>query len=450
MMHNTGRGGFEDVTRGAGLEAVAGLPQGAIFLDFDNDSDQDLHISAYGRGQLFQNEGGYFVDATSATGLDLAERCGGAPCYSIAASAGDYDRHGHLDLLVINHVGIDQVSAARRSMTRLYPVLYQPQRLLLFHNTGRATFADATDSSGLGPKAARRASAIWTDVNSDQWPDLFVANYLGSNELYLNQADCSFVEQAHAAGLAGYGSSRGVAAGDFDNDGDFDLATTNLIGAGVSLYVNHGSARFRQLAGKAGLSSSKVATGWGIEFVDVDLDGHLDLAVSAGPVSSSAIKDTENRLYRNRGDGTFVDVSEARGDMFDNLVSRGLASLDLEGDGDSDLVVAGADGAAPMLLRTDLARPSRWLQVRLEGVQSNRDAVGARVELTRTDGLRAVQEVRAGASYQGSSSKTLCFGLGDAGLRELDITWPSGRRSVIDSVPVNTRLEIRESERPES
>jgi enediyne biosynthesis protein E4 len=443
LYRNLGDGSFEDVTAAAGLSDIIGYPQGAIFFDFDNDGRPDLYITAYGGGQLFRNEGGTFRDITAEAGLSMEGRCGRALCYGAAAAAADFDRDGHLDLYVVNNVDWDMGDPGQIGPRRLFPAFFPAQRSFLFRNNGDGTFTDVTAESGIDNAGGKGLGAVWADFDGDGWPDLYVANDLSRNTLYINNRDGTFREIGAEAGVDEIKSSMGVTVGDFDHDGRIDIAITNLQGSKITLFQNMGDLRFEYATDRAGLAPSRRASGWGIEFVDFDFDGHKDIVSASGPVWERSSTETEDLLFRNLG-GRFQDVSNRSGAAGGQVVSRGLAIADLDRDGWPDLVFAGADGAAPRVLRNRAQQPNGWMQIWLEGTRSNRDAIGARVELVRTDGLRIAQEVRAGSSYQSSSTRALFFGLGDAGFEELTVRWPSGETETFRDLPTQQIITVRE------
>lgn len=444
LFRNNGDETFENVTQKAGLVGLRGLVQGALFFDYDNDGDPDLYVAAYDGGQLFRNEGGTFRDATAEAGLLLDGRCGELPCFGSSATAADYDRDGHLDLLVVNNVYWDADDPDQIGRRQLFPAFFPAQPAFLFRNRGDGTFADVTEATGLTNAGGKGLGAVWTDLNRDGWPDVYIANDLSPNRLYVNRGDGTFAEFAESAGLDEIKSSMGVTAADFDHDGEMELVTTNLKGSKVSLFRNMGGLRFDYATDYSGLASSARASGWGIEAVDVDLDGHLDLAVSGGPVWEKTPTDTRNLLFRNTGQGRFEDVTLTSGAIQAGTVARGLAVADINRDGQPDLVFANADGESPLLLCNESPSPNGWLRLHLEGTASNRDAVGARVELLRADGLRIVQEVRAGGSYQSTSTRALFFGLGDSAPAELKIHWPSGAVETYTDLQANAILQVQE------
>jgi enediyne biosynthesis protein E4 len=446
LYRNRGDGTFEDITEEAGLAHIAGYPQGALFFDFDNDGWQDLYVASYGGGQLFRNEEGTFVDVTDSAGLSLEGLCGVHPCFSSAAATADYNRNGHLDLFIVNNVDWDIHDPAHYGERRLFPAFFEAQRSILFKNNGDGTFSNVTAESGVTNEGGKGLSAVWLDFNNNGWPDLYVANDLTRNRLYLNNQDGTFTEFGAGAQVNEVKSSMGVNASDYDHSGHLDLVTTNLEGSRISLFRNRGDLRFDYATGHAGLNPSARSTGWGIEFVDLNFNGHPDLIKAAGPVWALNPGDAENLVFRNDGEGRFIDVTNAVGRFSNSAVSRGLVIIDVLNNGKPDLIVNNIDGGTPQLLMNITETDHGWIKLTFEGTMSNRDAIGARVELQRTDGLRIVQEVRAGSSYQSTSTKALFFGLADAGVERLTVRWPSGITETVRDVPLNTTLHLREQE----
>jgi enediyne biosynthesis protein E4 len=444
LFRNRGDGTFEDRSEEAGLAEIAGYAQGALFFDYENNGMQDLYVAAYGGGQLFRNEGGVFRDVTLEAGLSLEGRCGAALCFGVAAAAADFDRDGLLDLFIVANVDWDMHDPAQVGPRRLLPTFYAPQRSFLFRNNGDGTFTDVTATSGVDNRGGKGLGAVWADFDGDGWPDLYVANDMSRNTLYRNNGDGTFTEVAAAAGVNEVKSSMGVTVGDFDNSGRLDIAITNLKGSRISLFRNLGDWRFEYVTDEAGLAPSTRSSGWGIEFVDFDYDGHLDLVMSSGPVWEESEGEADDLFFRNRGTGGFEDVTVRSGALGEQVFSRGLAMGDFDRDGWPDLAFANVHAATPRLLRNRAGQSHSWLQLRLEGTESNRDAVGARVEIVRADGLRLVQEVRAGSSYQSGSTRALFFGFGDSTPTAATVFWPSGRTEAIEVPSLNRIVRVRE------
>jgi len=224
LFRNQKDGTFQDVTNRVGLSDIKGYPQGALFFDYDNNGTQDLYVASYKGGQLFKNKNGQFVDVTDSARLDMEGRCGSMPCFGAGATAADYNRDGFLDLLVVNNVAWDLNEPAHQGEHRLFPAFFDPQPSILFENNGDGTFSGVTEKSGLHNKEGKGLSAVWMDVNSDNWPDVYITNDLSHNKLYINNKDGTFTNLAPSMNVDEIKSSMGITGSDFENDGDEDRA----------------------------------------------------------------------------------------------------------------------------------------------------------------------------------------------------------------------------------
>lgn len=455
LYRNLGDGTFRNVTEEAGLDAIIGFPMGALFFDYNNNGMQDLYVAGFDGGQLFENRGGYFVDVTQEAGLNLDGLCGQLPCMAAAASASDYNKSGYLDLLVVNNVSWNPDDETSYGLPAMLPFKYNAQPVFLFRNNGDGTFTNVSEESGLTNTDVWRhgndgkgLSAVWTDVNNSGWPDVYIANDTTPNHLYINYRDGTFREISVAAGVAELKSSMGIDTADFDYNGDYDLITTNLEGEMLSLYKNYGNYRFDYITPSTGLIPSGFGSGWGILFVDLDMDGYLDLAVANGALLQALQKERENEnmFFHNNGKGSFRNVSNDVIHFPNDMISRGMSYLDVQNNGKPDLIISNIDGAKLQLLLNKTENENNRIRLDLEGVVSNRDAVGARVYIEREDGLVQNQILKAGNSYQSSSSKSLYFGLGESSIKEMIIEWPSGNRDELYKLPVNHILHVREGE----
>lgn len=446
LYRNNGDGTFTDITKEWGLDRIEGYPQGALFFDFNNNGRQDLYVAAYQGSQLFRNDGGHFTDITAGAGLSLDGLCGNDPCFASAASAADYNRDGYLDLLVVNNVDWDINDPSQYGEQRLFPAFFKAQPSILFRNNGDGTFTNVTEETGIQNRDGKGLSAVWFDFTQNGWPDLYFANDLSRNRLYINNGDGTFREMGAGAQVNEVKSSMGVAAADVTGNGHQDLFTTNLEGTGISFFRNSSFSRFEFATHYSGLNPTMRSSGWGVELIDLNRNGRLDLVMAAGPVWDPEPKDAENLFFLNRGNGQFEDITFRAGDFENRSTSRGLSVLDIYGDGQPDLVILNIDGSGVQLLHNRTSNENSWVTLRLTGTESNRDAIGARVVLTRTDGKELTQEVKAGSSYQSTSSKALFFGLADAGVAELKIQWPSGREEVLYDLPTNRIVDLVEGE----
>lgn len=446
LFRNNGDGTFDDITDEAGLSNLMGYPQGALFFDFNNNGRQDLYVASYEGGQLFKNEGGQFTDITEQSGLSMDGLCGDYPCFGSAASAVDYNRSGYLDIYIVNNVDWDINNPAQYGERQLFPAFFAAQESFLFRNNGDGTFTNVTEETGVSNKGGKGLSAVWLDFNNNGWPDLYIANDLTRNHLYINRGDGTFSDIAASARVNEVKSSMGVAAADYNGNGLDDLIITNLEGSYLSLFRNMGDLRFDYSTHYSGLNPSRRSSGWGVAFADLNLNGHFDIIKAAGPVWDPEPIDAENLFFENKGSGIFSDRTLSAGDFKNESTSRGLAVLDILNNGKPDLIINNIDGGTPQLLLNKTDHNHNWLKITLEGTESNRDAVGARVELERTDGHIIYQTVQAGGSYQSTNTKSLFFGFKDSDAKNLKIRWPSGNIQVVDELPVNTHLHIKEQQ----
>jgi len=454
LYRNMGDGTFENITAEAGLDNIRGYPMGALFFDFNNNGRQDLYVAAYNGGQLFENRGGYFVDITDAAGLNLEGTCGETPCMAAAPSATDFNKSGYLDLLVVNNVSWDFHDELSFGLKAILPFNHDAQSVILFRNNGDGTFSDVSEESGVTNidnfghgNDGKGLSAVWTDVNNNGWPDVYIANDTTPSRLYVNNQDGTFRDISNSANLAEFKSSMGIDSADFNNNGNLDLITTNLEGEMVSLFRNYGDYRFDHVTTSTGLIPSAWGSGWGILFADLDFDGHQDLVIANGALLEAIHKEKENEniFFRNDGNRMFRNVSEDVVQFPNNEFSRGMAMTDVTNDGKPDLVISNINGSKSQLLINKTENGNNRIRLDLEGTNSNRDAVGARVYVEREDGLIMNQIVKAGNSYQSTSSKSLFFGMGESGISELRIQWPSGRTDIFSDVPVNRILRVTEA-----
>jgi enediyne biosynthesis protein E4 len=438
LYHNNRNGTLTDVTKQAGL-AIEMYGMGVAVGDFDNDGFPDLFITCVGQSRLFRNTGrGTFADVTKASGLD------GREAFSTSAMWVDIDRDGHLDLVVCNYVRWSperDVFCSLDGTQKSYctPEAYRGETSWLFRNRGDGTFEDITATCGIFDSGSKALGVALLDDDQDGWPDILIANDTEPNKLYRNQRNGRFRDVALAAGVAlsEDGKARagmGVDAGDFDNSGRMGLAITNFEGEMMGLYRAEQAGRYRDVAVASGVGpASKNRLGFGCLFADVDLDGDLDLIVVNGHIDDTVRNIPGNvgyaqppHLFLNDG-GRFRDVASQAGGGFEQpRVGRGLAVADFDRDGDVDILLTTNNGPAA-LFRNDVAAGPHSVRLRLVGVQSNRDAIGANVRLT-SGGVTQSRMVRSGSSYLSQSELPLTFGLGRRQTAErVVIMWPNGR-----------------------
>ncbi|MCY3762341.1 MAG: CRTAC1 family protein [Gemmatimonadetes bacterium] len=444
---------FREVEAGLG---PSGWGMGCAAGDYDNDGDVDFHVTYWGPNRLYRNDGGDFAEVAASAGV--ADRGWGS-----SAAFADLDADGLLDLYVTNYLEFDLERPPGGGGKCLYKGLnvfcgpaYAPrQRDRLYRNEGGGTFADVSAAAGVEAHRLPGLGVVFGDFDGDADQDIYVANDGEPNLLFRNDGGWRFAEIARTAGAA-YSldgmaqASMGVHAGDFDNDGDLDLFTTNFSDEYNTLYRNGGGGSFEDATGEAGLGENALPfLGWGTGFVDFDNDGWLDLFVANGHLHPELDRSflglfyaQRNLLYHNRG-GRFVEVGAGSGGVWSiEKVSRAAAVGDYDNDGDADLFVMNLNDT-PTLLRNDSGGGSGWLGLRLTGTESNRDAIGARVKV-RGGGMEQVREVQRGYSFQAQNDPRLLFGLGGGKVGEVEILWPSGRRQLIADPPPGRYLKVRE------
>ncbi len=441
QLAETGTLSFVDVTEASRIRAF-GYGMGVAAADVDNDGWVDLYVTNFGPNQLWRNRGdGTFEDATASSGT-------GDPLWGTSAAFFDYDRDGWLDLFVANYVLFDfhrNWKCYAPSSARDYcgPGSFDPAPDRLFRNRGDGTFQDVTLTAGLSDAFGPGLGVVTADFDQDGWIDVYVANDGAANQLWMNQGDGRFRDEALLAGAALNRMGRaeagmGVDAADFDGDGDDDLFMTHLNQETNTLYLNDGQGTFEDRSVETRLATPSFAyTGFGAGFFDYDNDGWLDLLAVNGAVRLLEEQTSRgdpfpfaqpNQLFRNQGDGTFVEVSGEAGAAFElSEVSRGAAFGDVDNDGDLDVLVTQDHGRARLLHNCTGSR-RQWLGVRLLD-ERGRDALGARLEL-ETAGKRTLQRrVRSDGSYCSSNDPRVLFGLGEEGSRaRLRVVWPDGGR----------------------
>jgi hypothetical protein len=462
LYHNNQKGRFTDVTEEMGL-THSGWGQGVCAGDYNNDGFVDLFVTYWGQNVLYRNRGGHhFDDVTAQAGLSQDRVRYNTGCAFI-----DYNRDGHLDLFVSNYLEFTFAASPKPGENpycwyRGMPVACGPRGLpfaanLLYRNRGDGTFEDVSKASGIAsPDQNYSLGVITGDFNNDGWPDIYVACDRTPSLLYINDHNGHFSEEALLRGVAldeqgNALSGMGVAAADYDGNGKLDLFRTNFSDERVSLYRNQGDGVFNEATLAAGLAGSTQYVGWGAGFIDFDNDTWPDLFWVSGHIFPEVERlktDIHYKdhalLFRNLGNGKFLDVTTKAGPAFaERHSARGAAFGDYDNDGSVEIAVNNQN-EAPSLFKLVEKPRGNWIIVRLEGTRSNRSAIGAR--LTVTAGARVqMDEVRSGGSYLSQSDLRVRFGLGEAPrVDQLEIVWPSGTREVKTGLPVNQVLSFRE------
>ena len=457
LYQNNGDGTFTDITVAAGVGNRGNYGQGVACADYDNDGDTELYVTNFGQDVLYRNNGdGTFTDITAHAGISDA-------AWSSSACFLDYDNDGHLDLFVVSYLHYSLDAAYRpcgENATRTYchPSLFEGAPDRLYRNNGDGTFTDVSQEAGVGNIGGmfhgKGLGVVSADFNNDGAPDLYVANDDTRNDFFYNNGDGTFSEISLLAGCA-YSfngvaqAGMGIASGDYNGDGALDIFVTNLSYETNALYRNNGDGTFTDVIYEARLGKeSYLYVGFGTGFLDADNDGWLDLFVANGHIIDNIAETHDvltyaqpNQLFRNKGDGTFQEISETAGPYFQRAqVSRGSIFGDYDNDGDVDILVTQSNAPAT-LLRNEHGNKQNWLRIKPVGTISNRDGIGARVLLTQQ-----IRDVNPGASYLSSHDARLHFGLGEnTSVDRLEIRWPSGVVEVYENLPVNQEHVLTES-----
>ncbi len=441
LYRNDGQGRFTDVTDKAG---VAGdlYSMGATAADYDNDGNVDLLVTGYGRVILYHNNGsGTFTDATEKAGMQVEG-------WSIGTAWLDYDKDGCVDVFVGRYVKFDPKYRNYYAADNYPgPLDYEPQSSVLMHNNCNGTFSDVSVKSGIGALKGRAMGVTAADFDLDGYPDIYVANDKTENFLFHNQHDGTFKEIALAAGVA-YGqngestSAMGPVFVDFDGDGRVDLWVSDS--KYNRLMKNTGKLDFEDVTQRAGISQAAAQyVSWATGVYDFDNDGQFDLFVAHGGLIH--LVPQEHSIFRGLGDWKFDDVSRSAGPFFDvKSVARGAAFADYDNDGRVDAFMLNL-GAPAYLLHNTSGTANHWIAVKLVGHKSNRDGIGAQVEIL-AGGKRRKRERVAGSGYLSQDDPRVHFGLGAvAKIDSITVTWPSGTKQLINNPAVDRVVTIEET-----
>ena len=451
LYRNDGKGHFEDVTAGSGLD-VSFYGMGVAIGDYDNDGLADVFITAVGGNHLFHNLGrGKFAEVTAPAGV------GGSPDeWSTSATWIDYDNDGDVDLFVCNYVRwskeIDlEVGYKLTGIGRAYgpPMNFQGTFPCLYRNEGNGRFTDVSQASGVqvknpatGVPAAKSLGVAPIDLDNNGWIDLVVANDTVQNFVFTNQATGTFKEVGAISGIAfdSYGNTRGamgIDAGYVHNDGRLGIIIGNFANEMTAFYVSQGNSTiFTDEAITEGIGpASRSLLKFGVFFFDHDLDGRLDVLSVNGHLEEEIGKVQQSQQYaqpaqlfwnsgqKNTAAFQVVPPEKCGSDIFKPVVGRGSAFADIDGDGDLDVVMTQIAGP-PLLLRNDQKLGHHWLRIKLIGKKNNRDAIGAKVQLRLGEQV-LVRQVMPTRSYLSQSELPVTFGLGKSSrIDEIEILWP--------------------------
>ncbi len=451
LYHQKKDGTFEDITEKSGLQGV-GYGMGVAVGDYDNDGSEDLYVTGYGGNRLYHNNGNcMFTDVTDKASV-------GGSGWSTSAAWADLDNDGLLDLIVLRYVTWDWNDlwcgqADNRGIC--HPDNFPPITMLVYHNDGNGHFTEEAATLGLNKPAKALGIAV-ADYDLDGKPDIFVANDSMEEFLFHQEADRAFKEVGLESGIAVDGDGHtyagmGVDFADYDNDGYPDVVVTDLANQRYALYRNEHDGTFNYATHATGVGAiTQLHSGWSLRFLDYDNDGWKDLLIAQGhdmdtvEASFPLLRYREPMmLLRNTGK-KFVDVSSISGPAFHQAwVGRGMAIGDMDNDGRVDAVIT-TNGGLAHVLHNQTAGTNRWLTLKLVGHKSNRDGIGAVVQLTSAMGTQWVT-VTTASGYLSSGDPRVHFGLGSESVaKSVTIRWPSGTVQVLKDVKGDRILQVDE------
>ena len=440
LYRNDGKGHFTDVTEQAGLNPDA-YSVAVTAADYDNDGKEDLLVAAYGKVILYHNDGnGHFTDVTKKAGINVDG-------WAISSTWLDYDKDGCVDLFVGRYVKFDPKYRAFYAADNYPgPLDYEGETNMLFHNNCDGTFTDVSQKSGIASYVGRTMGVTAADFDGDGWDDIYVANDRTENFLFHNNHDGTFTNVAEEAGTA-YGqngestSAMGPVFADLEGKGKLDLWVTD--GRYNRMLRNTGHESFEDMGAGNGVSQANAQyVSWGSGVYDFDNDGNLDILIFHGGLIH--LIPQEHSVFRGLGGGKFADVSESAGGVVNvRSVARGACFADYDNDGKVDAFVVNL-GARGTLLHNVSENTGHWVAIKLVGTKSNRDGIGAKVDLY-AGGRHFLQERVATSGYLSQNEGRLHFGLGAAtGVDKIVVRWPSGTVQTLGAQGVDRVLTVEE------
>jgi enediyne biosynthesis protein E4 len=463
LYRNNRDGTFTDVTAQSKIRTDGTFFFGVAVADYDNDGFPDIYMTGYRHSVLLHNNGdGTFTDVTAKAGV------ADDGAWGTAAGWFDYDHDGKLDLLVTNYVQYDQdhpvLCGDDRPGYRAYchPDSFHGSSAKLYHNNGDGTFTDVTEKAGLTNSDGKSLAVVLADLDGDGWPDIFIANDTQRNFLYLNNGDGTFRDATRKSNT-GFGEEGRPEAGmsadaaDVMNNGLLYLFVSHLDFELNRMYRNNGDGTFTDFTVASGIGQTNILnSSFGARFFDFDNDGWRDLLVINGHILDNiplyhpdVTYQEEKTLYRNMGQARFVDITRTEGkDFRAKHVGRGLAVGDYDNDGWQDFLVSN-NGEDAQLFRNEggsspEARGNHWLAVKLIGIQSNRDGIGAALRLTAGD-FTSYDQMKGGMSYCSAQDPRIYFGLGKHDkVDTLTVRWPSGYVQAMKDIPADTIVRVTE------
>ena len=455
LYRNEGGWKFTDVTETAGVGDL-GYGLGVAVGDYDNDGDPDIYLNNYGPNVLYSNNGdGTFTDVTEKAGVSNGRQVGAGACFL------DIDKDGDLDLYVANYVNFTyenhQIVRFNGYPAYVGPMNYRPTPDTLYRNNGDGTFTDVSEESGIAAHKGTGMGMVCADYDNDGDTDIYVGNDVAGNSIFENDGTGRFEEVGLFTGLA-YDVSgtaqgtMGVDCGDYNNDCLLDFHVTSYQRDLATIYRNLGNGSFEDVTRITGAGDGTLPhVTWGNGLVDFDNDGDRDIFIACGHLHDNVelfdnvtSYHVQNILLENVGREKFINISDRCGDgLTVKLSSRGAGFDDLDNDGDVDAIILNSR-REPTILRNDSSGNNHWIQIRLKGVKTNRDGIGAHVKVTAGD-LTLLDEVHSGRGYQSHFGMRLHFGLGNRDkIDRIEVRWIGGGIDIFENVAVDQLITLTE------